>query len=354
MLTVKLPQIFRVHQVPRVRVDVGPHPAPAFLSPSEIFWEDGIMSGYRHPKSSALDCVLSSFQMTNETINIWTHFLPTWYFVWRLLVLSSSLDFCREPYHWPLLIYLLLVCLYPFASSCAHTFSTMSARARHFCYFCDYGALSLYSLGCAFAYGAYAMPDRWVGGVLHRYFVPAAAFNSFVCTGLSCYSRSSSAAATRPWPATATTSSSPCSPASSSPPTCPSAWRPAASTTSATATSSSTSAPCWAPTSSWKPCCATPARAAPGCAAACPAPPAPAPSARPGWPCWATPPSSAPSPPPCPGHPAARRSGRPSRGAADVPGAGGGGGGGGGGGLPEGLSEDPGVPASSFFLGGSL
>ncbi|XP_074665833.1 membrane progestin receptor delta isoform X3 [Strix aluco] len=197
MLTIKLPQIFRVHQVPR------------------IFWEDGIMSGYRHPKSSALDCVLSSFQMTNETVNIWTHFLPTWYFVWRFLVLSSSLDFCREPHHWPLLIYLLLVCLYPFASSCAHTFSSMSARARHICYFCDYGALSLYSLGeplrgawrrdgdrdreplapsfflagCAFAYGAYAMPDHWVSGVLHRYFVPVAAFNSFVCTGLSCYSR---------------------------------------------------------------------------------------------------------------------------------------------------------------------
>ncbi|XP_049660947.1 membrane progestin receptor delta isoform X1 [Accipiter gentilis] len=171
MLTIKLPQIFRIHQVPR------------------IFWEDGIMSGYRHPKSSALDCVLSSFQMTNETVNIWTHFLPTWYFVWRFLVLSSSLDFCQEPYHWPLLIYLLLVCLYPFASSCAHTFSSMSARARHICYFCDYGALSLYSLGCAFAYGAYTMPDHWVSGILHHYFVPVAAFNSFVCTGLSCYSR---------------------------------------------------------------------------------------------------------------------------------------------------------------------
>ncbi|NWT44980.1 PAQR6 protein, partial [Chroicocephalus maculipennis] len=171
MLTIKLPQIFRVHQVPRT------------------FWEDGIMSGYRHPKSSALDCVLSSFQMTNETVNIWTHFLPAWYFVWRFLVLSSSLELWRDPYHWPLLIYLLLVCLYPFASSCAHTFSSMSARARHVCYFCDYGALSLYSLGCAFAYGAYAMPDHWVSGVWHRYFVPAAALNSFVCTGLSCYSR---------------------------------------------------------------------------------------------------------------------------------------------------------------------
>uniref|UniRef100_H0WCZ0 Progestin and adipoQ receptor family member 6 n=1 Tax=Cavia porcellus TaxID=10141 RepID=H0WCZ0_CAVPO len=61
MLSLKLPQLLQVHQIPRV------------------FWEDGIMSGYRHPTSSALDCVLSSFQMTNETVNIWTHFLPTWF-----------------------------------------------------------------------------------------------------------------------------------------------------------------------------------------------------------------------------------------------------------------------------------
>nr|KAF6397523.1 progestin and adipoQ receptor family member 6 [Rousettus aegyptiacus] len=61
MLSLKLPQLLRIHQVPRV------------------FWEDGIMSGYRRPTSSALDCVLSSFQMTNETVNIWTHFLPTWF-----------------------------------------------------------------------------------------------------------------------------------------------------------------------------------------------------------------------------------------------------------------------------------
>lgn len=45
----------------------------------QVFWEEGIMSGYRCPTSSALDCVLSSFQMTNETVNIWTHFLPTWF-----------------------------------------------------------------------------------------------------------------------------------------------------------------------------------------------------------------------------------------------------------------------------------
>ncbi|KAL0590627.1 Membrane progestin receptor delta [Plecturocebus cupreus] len=171
MLSLKLPQLLRVHQVPRV------------------FWEDGIMSGYRRPTSSALDCVLSSFQMTNETVNIWTHFLPTWYFLWRLLALAGGPGFRAEPYHWPLLVFLLPACLYPFASCCAHTFSSMSPRARHICYFLDYGALSLYSLGCAFPYAAYSMPASWLRGRLHQFFVPFAALNSFLCTGLSCYSR---------------------------------------------------------------------------------------------------------------------------------------------------------------------
>uniref|UniRef100_A0A8C3P6D0 Uncharacterized protein n=1 Tax=Cyanoderma ruficeps TaxID=181631 RepID=A0A8C3P6D0_9PASS len=43
---------FRVHQVPQGCL---------------IFWEDGIMLGYWCPKSSTLHCVLSSFQMMNET-----------------------------------------------------------------------------------------------------------------------------------------------------------------------------------------------------------------------------------------------------------------------------------------------
>ncbi|XP_045839306.1 membrane progestin receptor delta isoform X1 [Meles meles] len=157
--------------------------------PAQVFWEDGILSGYRRPSSSARDCVLSSFQMTNETANIWTHFLPTWYFVWRLLALAGAPGFRAEPYHRPLLVFLLPACLYPFASCCAHTFSSMSPRARHICYFLDYGALSLYSLGCAFPYAAYSMPASWLHSRLHRLFVPAAALNSFLCTGLSCYSR---------------------------------------------------------------------------------------------------------------------------------------------------------------------
>ncbi|KAK7886503.1 hypothetical protein WMY93_026124 [Mugilogobius chulae] len=166
-----LPALFDIHQVPKV------------------VQEDGIMSGYRDPCSTALNCVLSSFQIHNETINIWTHFLPTWYFVWRLAVLCSSLDFSADPYTWPLLVYMLLICLYPFASSCAHTFSAMSTQTYHICFFFDYGSLSLYSFGCAISYSYYVMPEPWVNSRLQSCFVPLALLNSVFCTSLSCYSR---------------------------------------------------------------------------------------------------------------------------------------------------------------------
>lgn len=57
------------------------------------------------------------------------------------------MNFLTDSYTWPLLVYMVLICIYPFTSSCAHTFSTMSPESRHICYFFDYGALSLYSLG---------------------------------------------------------------------------------------------------------------------------------------------------------------------------------------------------------------
>ncbi|XP_071670030.1 membrane progestin receptor gamma isoform X2 [Patagioenas fasciata] len=60
MLSLKLPRLLSIHQVPKG------------------YREQGILFGYRPPQSSATDCLLSAFQMTNETLNIWTHFVPAW------------------------------------------------------------------------------------------------------------------------------------------------------------------------------------------------------------------------------------------------------------------------------------
>ncbi|XP_053347375.1 membrane progestin receptor gamma-B isoform X1 [Clarias gariepinus] len=168
---VKLPPVFNAHQVPKA------------------FQEDSIISGYRHPRSSATDCILSLFQLTNETLNVWTHFLPTWYFLYKLVTVIFLQDVWTDSYTWPLLVYLVSCCVYPLASSCAHTFSTMSTRSRHICYFFDYGALSLYSLGSAIAYSAYIVPDAWVNSNFHKYYVPVAVLNTVISTATACYSR---------------------------------------------------------------------------------------------------------------------------------------------------------------------
>ncbi|XP_030650026.1 membrane progestin receptor gamma-B [Chanos chanos] len=168
---IKLPRVFTVNQVPKA------------------FHEDSIISGYRHPRSSATDCVLSLFQLTNETLNVWTHFLPTWYFLWKLLTVVLMKDVWNDAFTWPLLVFLLSCCMYPLASSCAHTFSTMSTTSRHICFFFDYGALSFYSLASAISYSVYVTPDIWVNSTFHQYFIPIAVFNTVVCTALACYSR---------------------------------------------------------------------------------------------------------------------------------------------------------------------
>uniref|UniRef100_A0A8C5MVV5 Progestin and adipoQ receptor family member 5 n=1 Tax=Leptobrachium leishanense TaxID=445787 RepID=A0A8C5MVV5_9ANUR len=171
MLSLKLPRLVTVQQLPKV------------------FHEDSILYGYRSPQSSALSCILSLFQMTNETVNIWTHFIPTWYFLWKMLSMLCSNNSWHDPFMWPLFVFMLSCCIYPFASTCAHTFSVMSTQARHICFFFDYGALSLYSLGSAIAYSAYVFPDRWVNSLFHQWFVTYAVLNTILCTGMACYSR---------------------------------------------------------------------------------------------------------------------------------------------------------------------
>ncbi|XP_028911289.1 membrane progestin receptor delta [Ornithorhynchus anatinus] len=60
------------------RRDQGGTPFPGGRGESVgiVFWGGDITSGYRPPTSSAVGCILSFFQMTDEAVNIWTHFLP--------------------------------------------------------------------------------------------------------------------------------------------------------------------------------------------------------------------------------------------------------------------------------------
>ncbi|NXR33916.1 MPRGB protein, partial [Zosterops hypoxanthus] len=169
MASPKAPRLLRVHQVP------------------EIYREPGILSGYRPPRSSVSQCLLSVFHMNNETLNVWTHLGPAGYLLWLLVSHLRALG--ADPGAGPFLLYLGTCALYPLASGAAHALGALGGAGRHRAYCCDYGALSLYGLGSALAYSAYSFPLEWLGSTFHHFYLPMAVLNSALSTGLSCYSR---------------------------------------------------------------------------------------------------------------------------------------------------------------------
>lgn len=155
----------------------------------EHFHESFIVKGYRSPKSSPFQCLLSVFDATNETLNFWTHFLPSWYFMWILKDLSHTIDFQHDCYTWPLLGYMCMCCIYPLTSSVAHTFNTMSDKARHVCFFLDYSAIAATTFATAVAYRAYSFPSAFRFDIFGDIFVITTFTNSILCIVISCQTR---------------------------------------------------------------------------------------------------------------------------------------------------------------------
>lgn len=118
------------------------------------FREMFICSGYRKPYGSALDCVKSVFLPSNETVNVWTHFVPFLLFLVRFATVFWKYRY-TEVYVYPLLSFALGICGFLLMSSGAHLFNCMSPRVRHICFFFDYAAISVYSLGAGQAFYFY-------------------------------------------------------------------------------------------------------------------------------------------------------------------------------------------------------
>ncbi|XP_072015914.1 membrane progestin receptor gamma-B-like [Amphiura filiformis] len=153
------------------------------------FREPFIVSGYRSCRSSALSCLQSAFNFTNETINFWTHFLAFVFFAWRLGYLYEEYDLANDRFALPLFTFGISCCAYMLTSSTAHLFNCVSERGRHICFFLDYSALSIYSLGSAIVYNYYVFPSSFVNKTLHNMYIPMACIMAVVCTVLACLSR---------------------------------------------------------------------------------------------------------------------------------------------------------------------
>uniref|UniRef100_T1J160 Uncharacterized protein n=1 Tax=Strigamia maritima TaxID=126957 RepID=T1J160_STRMM len=151
--------------------------------------EVAILRGYRTPTNSPSQCIASIFHATNETFNFWTHFLPTWYFTYWLAQLIRTVNVTEDEFSLPFLCFMITICVYPLISCVAHVFSSLSHTARHICYFCDYGALSLYSYGTAVLYRSYSLPDRLLTDGLANIHLVSCFLSSAISTLVACFSR---------------------------------------------------------------------------------------------------------------------------------------------------------------------
>ncbi|XP_028654002.1 membrane progesterone receptor epsilon [Erpetoichthys calabaricus] len=122
--------------------------------------ESFILSGYRFPNYSFLECLVSAFQPTNETGNFWTHFLAVFVFAFNFLELFwwDWTPSVSHPFFYPFWNYFIGVFGLLMVSSMAHLFNSMSLLIREICFFIDYGTISAYTVGSSLAYFYYIHP----------------------------------------------------------------------------------------------------------------------------------------------------------------------------------------------------
>lgn len=155
------------------------------------FREQYICYGYRKPYSSAMECLKSCFQPSNETVNVWTHFIPFLLFLVRFVSLFRNYD-VSDTYVYPLVSFALGICGFLLMSSGAHLFNSMSPRARHTCFFFDYSAISVYSVGAGQAFYFYSRSlqsdgDSFFGSSSR--FLAVSCLVSILSTSICCASR---------------------------------------------------------------------------------------------------------------------------------------------------------------------
>ena len=111
-----------------------------------VYKEPYILSGYRKPDSSYVECLRYIFTRHNDVWNFWSHFLPLWVWIPWLFILSYRYNF-TDPFYFPLLCFWLGGCSYVLFSSLAHLFGNKSFTVRTVCFMLDYLGISIYCCG---------------------------------------------------------------------------------------------------------------------------------------------------------------------------------------------------------------
>lgn len=173
-----------------IEKDAGEQELVNFDQVPSFFREPFIISAYRQCNSSALYCIKSLFQATNETMNIWSHALALLVFILRFVTVFEKHSPWQDSDFYPLLCFAFGICIMLVMSVGAHLFNCMSMRARHICFFFDYSAISVYTFTAGQVFYFYSRPanTNWMLFNTPSVFLGMSAAISFASTFACCYS----------------------------------------------------------------------------------------------------------------------------------------------------------------------
>uniref|UniRef100_A0A3Q1IP91 Uncharacterized protein n=1 Tax=Anabas testudineus TaxID=64144 RepID=A0A3Q1IP91_ANATE len=135
-----------------------------------------IPSGYRPVGLSWRCCVLSLFQIHNETLNVWSHLLAA-------VCQGISVDFSSLP----LVLYVFSAVTYLSCSAAAHLLQSHSEQAHYSLFFLNYMGVGIYQYGCALAlclYSSYHSSCQFL-----QIFLPAAAVLAWFSCATCCFAK---------------------------------------------------------------------------------------------------------------------------------------------------------------------
>ena len=153
--------------------------------------ETYVLSGYRPVSMGIFPCLRSAFLLHNETLNIWTHMLPVFYFLYFLWLDAEMWIEMDLPYdqRFPLYGYILGICILFGTSSCAHWLNCVSWHWRHVFFMLDYGAISVYGVATAVAYYFYSHSKTPMISNGTGYFLPCTVIAAIFATWMCCWTR---------------------------------------------------------------------------------------------------------------------------------------------------------------------
>ena len=153
--------------------------------------ENYVLTGYRPVSMGIFPCLRSAFLLHNETLNIWTHMLPLFYFLyfmWADAEMWVDMNLAQDQ-RFPLYGYILGICILFGTSASAHWFNCVSWHWRHVFFMMDYGAISVYGVATAVVYYAYSQNMTPLISNGSGYFLALTVSTAIFATWTCCWTR---------------------------------------------------------------------------------------------------------------------------------------------------------------------